>query len=234
MNDLLKPYKVRSANRAGRIILRYIGREILYRLFTRPSLMGMENVPPHGGYIIAFNHLSMWDPPFIICHWPYPLEWIGAAEVFHERDKKFFAKVYSGIPLDRDHYDRQAIEKAVIVLKSGYPLMMAPEMRITRRPGMRQARIGIAYLVQRTGVPVLPVGITGTPENFMQDVLRLKRPKVTLRVGELIQLPPLGEDRKVSLQRNADFVMANIARLVPEEYRGFYSNYETYLGSVEN
>jgi 1-acyl-sn-glycerol-3-phosphate acyltransferase len=106
---------------------------------------------------------------------------------------------------------------------------MAPEMRITRQPGMRQARPGISFLVQRTGVPVLPVGITGTPPNFMQEILRLRRPRLTMRVGNLISLPEIGENRKADMQRNADIVMANIAMLLPEKYRGYYSDYETFL-----
>jgi len=222
-------YSVPIGNRIGRTILRFIGRQILYPLFSRPEISGFENVPEMSGYIIAFNHLSIFDPPFLICHWPYPPEWIGAAEVFREKDKKLFATMYGGISLDRDHYDRQALTKAEEVLKSGYPLMMAPEMRITRQPGMRKARPGISFLAYRTGVQILPVGITGTPPNFIQEVMKLKRPKVTMRVGRLISLPKIGENRKADMQRNADIVMANIARLLPEEYRGYYSDFESFL-----
>jgi len=222
-------YSVPIRNRIGRIILRFIGRRILYPLFSRPEISGFENVPEKSGYIIAFNHLSMYDPPFLICHWPYPPEWIGAAEMFQEKDKKLIATMYGGIPLDRDHYDRQALIKAEEVLNSGYPLVMAPEMRITRQPGMRQARPGISFLAYKTGVPVLPVGITGTPPNFLQEVMKLKRPKLTMRVGRLVSLPKIGENRKADMQRNADIVMANIARLLPEEYRGYYADFESFL-----
>ena len=223
-------YRVKIGNRVGRFVLRTIGRYGLYATLARPVLNGMENVPPPSGYIIAFNHLSIFDPPFLICHWPYPPEWIGAAEVFEEKGKKIFAHMYGGIPLDRDQYDRQAMEKAVNVLKSGFPLMVAPEMRITRQPGMRQARTGVSYLAHRSGVPILPVGITGTPSSFMQEVVKLKRPKLSLNVGHLIHLPALGENRKADMQRNADLVMAHIASLLPEEYRGYYANYQTILG----
>mgnify|MGYP001033211950 CR=1 FL=1 len=222
-------YRVKLRNRVGRLILRTIGRYLLYKPLSRPELKGVENVPPHSGYIIAFNHLSIFDPPFLICHWPYPPEWIGAAEVFRERDKKLVAHMYGGIPLDRDQYDRQAMEKAVHVLKSGFPLMVAPEMRITRTPGMRQAYTGISYLVERSGVPVLPVGITGTPSNFLGDVLKLKRPKLGMYIGKLIYLPKLGSDRKADMRRNTDLVMAHIAALLPEEYRGYYSNYQSFF-----
>lgn len=227
-------YKVKLRNQIGRAFMRFLGRRILYPSLTRAKINGMENIPTHSGYIIAFNHLSMFDPPFLVCYWPYPPEWIGAAEMFHEKDKRLLVKMYGGIGLDRDQYDRQAIERAVDVLKSGYPLMVAPEMRITRTPGMRQARTGIAYLVHRTGVPVLPVGITGTPSTFLTEVLHLKRPQISLNIGKLIHLEPIGEDRKVDMQRNADRVMANIARLLPEEYRGYYLNYGQYLAQGDD
>ena len=76
---------------------------------------------------------------------------------------------------------------------------------------------------------MLPVGITGTPPNFMQEVRKLKRPKITMHVGKLISLPKIGENRKADMQRNADIVMANIASLLPEEYRGYYSDFESFL-----
>jgi 1-acyl-sn-glycerol-3-phosphate acyltransferase len=224
-------YRVRPANRFWRGILRFIGRRLLFAAFSHPIVSGTENIPPHSGYIIAFNHLSIFDPPFLVCHWPYPPEWIGAAEMFHERDKKLLVTMYGGIPLDRDNLDRRALRNAEIVLKCGYPLMIAPEMRITRQPGLRRAHTGISYLAQQTGAPVLPVGITGTGANFLSEVKKLKKPTVKMKIGRLIFLPGVGDNRKVEMQRNADIVMANIARLLPEEYRGYYEDFESFLGN---
>ena len=80
---------------------------------------------------------------------------------------------------------------------------------------------------EKSGIPVLPVGIVGTTEDFWYRGIRGQRPPLELRIGKLIDLPPIdgtGVERKESRQRNADLVMATIAGLLPEEYRGAYAD----------
>jgi hypothetical protein len=53
-----------------------------------------------------------------------------------------------------------------------------------------------------------------------------------MHVGKPVNLPPItgrGAERRKARQRNADLVMAHIAALLPEEYRGFYENYQEFL-----
>jgi 1-acyl-sn-glycerol-3-phosphate acyltransferase len=91
---------------------------------------------------------------------------------------------------------------------------------------MRRARPGIAYLVEKTGVPVLPVGLVGTTEDFWQRARRGERPQLEMYIGKTITLPPItvnGAEKHAARQRNADLVMSYLAGLLPEEYRGVYA-----------
>jgi len=224
-------YKVKRINQFGRWLLRPIGR-MIYRIFARPSVCGLENVPPQGPYIIAINHISIFEPPFVIPFWPSAPEPLGAAEVWREPDKALLAKFYGGIPIDRDNYDREALEKVVNAINGGARVLIAPEGRLSRVLGLRRAKLGIAYLAERTNVTIVPVGICGATQDFLSKVLAGKRPPISMTIGVPFVLPSIssmGGSRKDVYQRNADRVMARISGLLPVEYRGFYTDYSAYL-----
>jgi len=74
---------------------------------------------------------------------------------------------------------------------------------------------------------VIPVAVTGTEDELVLDQLkRLKRANVRVRVGRPFYLPrPKGQDREAILERNTDEIMCRIAALLPESYRGVYSDH---------
>jgi 1-acyl-sn-glycerol-3-phosphate acyltransferase len=122
--------------------------------------------------------------------------------------------------------DRTLIDTMLSVLRSGYPLLIAPEGTRSHRPGMGRAMPGIAYVLDQAQVPVVPVGLVGTTDDFMAKALRGKRPVVEIRVGQPFCLPPVtgkGEERRQTRQRNADLVMERVAALLPLEYQGVYA-----------
>jgi 1-acyl-sn-glycerol-3-phosphate acyltransferase len=91
---------------------------------------------------------------------------------------------------------------------------------------MRQAKPGIAYLMDKAQVPVVPVGVVGTTEDLIHRALRLQRPKLEINIGAPLNLPPVegrGRARREARQENADRVMAHIAALLPPDYRGVYA-----------
>jgi 1-acyl-sn-glycerol-3-phosphate acyltransferase len=76
-------------------------------------------------------------------------------------------------------------------------------------------------------VPVVPVGIVGTTDDFLERALHFKRPRLEMRIGEPFTLPGVqgkGSERREALQANADQIMQAIAALIPPEYRGVYQN----------
>lgn len=227
-------YTITFGNRVGRKVIRTLGR-LLYRTFAQIRITGLENVPAKGGYIIAFNHISIFEPPFIMTHWPVAPEAMGAVEVWREPEKKYLARMYGGIPIDRDQISREPLMKAVEVLRSGYPLLMSPEGRLTWQPGLRRAKWGIAFLAEKAKVPIIPVGVTGSTGDFLKKVQSLKRPSLEMRIGKSFALPGLqsvSSSQREALQSNGDLVMEQIAALLPEEYRGVYSKKTEYLQGV--
>jgi 1-acyl-sn-glycerol-3-phosphate acyltransferase len=126
----------------------------------------------------------------------------------------------------RGDYDRVLFTQIISVIKAGFPLLIAPEGGRSHTPGLKRAMPGISYIVEQTQVPVVPVGIVGTTEDFWQRAKRGERPPLELRIGKSIMLPEIttrGAEKHEARQRNADLVMNTLAGLLPEEYRGVYA-----------
>ena len=199
----------------------------VFRTFSPITIEGKENIPFGKPYILAMNHVSYFDPPFITSFWPESLEVIGAQTAFQGLGQKEILTWYGVIPVHRGNYDRILLDKIFSALKAGHPLLIAPEGGRSREVAMKRAKPGVAYIFEKAQVPVLPVGIIGTTVDYWTRAKKRERPPLTLRIGHEINLPPTiskGKARRESRQRNADLVMSHIAGLLPEKYRGVYAD----------
>jgi 1-acyl-sn-glycerol-3-phosphate acyltransferase len=219
-------YHVPVYTRIFRVILRSIFR-FLFILLSRPKVYGKENIPPKGAYLIAINHVSLFEAPFILAYWPVCPEAAGAVDIWSRPGQAILARLYGGIPVHRGEYDRKLIENMLGALKSGRPLVIAPEGGRSHTPGMRRALPGAAYIINQASVPVLPVGIYGATDDFLRLALRGKRPRIEMKIGPPLLFQPIqgrGEARRLERQAIADQIMFRIAELLPPEYRGVYDS----------
>ncbi len=218
-------YHVPLKFRISRPILKVIFRGI-FRMLGRVTIAGKEQIPYRTRYVVAMNHVSIFDPPLIGAFWPEQLEVIGAADVFDKPGQGQILKAYGVIPVHRGEYDRALFTKIISVIQAGYPLLIAPEGGRSHVTAMKRALPGIAYIVEQTRVPVVPVGLVGTTEDFWQRARRGRRPALEIRIGKPITLPEItakGTEKHEARQQNADLVMRHLAGLLPEEYRGVYA-----------
>jgi 1-acyl-sn-glycerol-3-phosphate acyltransferase len=198
----------------------------IFHILASVKIIGRENVPLGKPYIVAINHVSLFDPPFAGVFWPEQVEVMGAVEVWSRPGQNVLARLWGGIPVHRGDYDRAMFETVLAVLRKGYPLLIAPEGGRSHAPGLQEAKPGIAYLAEQSAVPVIPVGIVGTTDDFWHTATKGRRPPLEMRIGKPFILAPVegkGEARRLSRQQNADLVMRSIAGLLPEEYRGAYA-----------
>jgi 1-acyl-sn-glycerol-3-phosphate acyltransferase len=220
----MSTYSVPPINRFFRWVLRPTFR-LVFHLLSDIHILGRENIPREGAYLITINHISTFEPPFILAFWPITPEAAGAIEIWNRPGQAILVRLFHGIPIHRGEFDRQALDSMINALKTGHPLLIAPEGGRTHDLGMRRALPGVAYIVDKTGVPVVPVGIVGATDDFLERALHLARPRLEMRVGLPFYLPAVGgkgADRREALQANADRIMQAIAALMPPEYHGIY------------
>jgi 1-acyl-sn-glycerol-3-phosphate acyltransferase len=218
-------YQVPLRYKISRPILKAVFR-FLFRSLGRVTITGRENIPRGRPCVVAMNHVSIFDPPLAGSFWPGQLEVIGAIDVFDKPFQGQILRAYGVIPVHRGDYDRPLLTRMIKILESGYPLLISPEGSRSHVPGMNRAKPGVAYLVEKTHVPVVPVALVGTTEDFWQRAKRGERPPLEIRIGKPILLPEItakGTERHEARQFNTDLVMRHIAGLLPLEYRGAYA-----------
>lgn len=225
MNRETGEYRIPKHLSIRRNLLRAIFKP-LFRLLFSVRISGEENIPTGGSYVIAYNHISIFEPPFILAFWPEFPEALAGHDVWERSGiQGVMVKGFGAIPVRRGEYDRGSMETMLAVLRSGRPLMISPEGGRSHDIGMRKAHPGIAYLVDQAGVPVVPVAIEGTHDRSFREALSLKRPPFIMRIGKPFLLPEINEKgaaRRAARQRNADTVMEQIGAMLPTEYHGVY------------
>lgn len=221
----MKSYRVPFHIKLNRLVMLPVFR-MIYHALGHVKVTGRENVPLGSPYVIAMNHVSIFDPPLLVSFWPEAPEVIGAADVFEKKGQGQVLSMYGVIPVHRGDYDRILLDKIFAILKTGRPLVIAPEGGRSRVPAMRRAMPGVGYIIERSQVPVIPVGIVGATDDFWQRAKKGMKPQLEIRIGKPIIFSDTmekGAARREARQKNADLVMRTIAGLLPEEYHGVYA-----------
>jgi 1-acyl-sn-glycerol-3-phosphate acyltransferase len=197
----------------------------LLRLLFHIEIIGVDRLnQAKGPLLIVANHLHWLDPPIVFAIVPlrttvFAADKWGAHPIFGP----LFRLVGNAIFVNRGEVDRQALGKALAVLRAGGVLGIAPEGTRSKTGTLQRGRSGTAYLASRTGAPILPIGISGQEKAF-RTLVRLRRPTIRVMVGEPFTLP--GTPNLVKgehLDAYTDQIMRRLAELLPPEYRGDYA-----------
>jgi len=203
------------------------------KLIWRPRVTGLENVPRTGPVIIASNHLSFADSLVIPIVAPRKVVFLAKSDYFAGGGvggtlQKAWFEGMGMLPVDRD--DTKAalasLDTALEVLGRGEAFGIYPEGTRSRDGRLYRGRTGVAHLALTAGVPVVPVGLTGT-ERLQPVGSRLPRiVPITVRFGAPIEVagrydgvPPGRARREVT-----DEIMAAIQALSGQEPAGVYND----------
>lgn len=170
----------------------------------RHRAYGIENVPASGGFVLAANHSSNFDP------------WALGIPLFPRRFLRFMAKselfwfplgkvIAAGgaFRVRRGERDEVAIAIAVGLCREGHAVVMFPE-GTRRQKGLRkkhEARwhTGAARIALEAGVPLVPAGIAGTDRLARLGALRV-RYGLPVDLGDLDGLP-LSDSAQIATDR---------------------------------
>ena len=213
------PWKISLFRAAARPVFR-----ILFRILSRVEIEGLANVPKRGGYLVACNHISIYEPPLVLAFWPQVLEVAAAVDVFDRPQQGTLVRLYGSLPVHRGEFDRQLIDSMVTMLKAGRPVLIFPEGGRTHSPGLRQAWHGTSYVAARASVDVVPVAVSGT--EFLGEAIRdRRRAALRIAIGPAVRIPSIdlhSPGRKSALVSHTETIMRSIGALLPEAYRGVY------------
>lgn len=205
----------------------YLLVKIFARLICRVNLVGREHIPKRGPFLLITNHLSAADPPLVVSLIPPRLGMTGMAAMAHRND--FFIGWLmdraGAVWVRRGESDRRALKDALDVLASGRPLGVAPEGTRSKTGALIEGKTGTAFLALKADVPILPIVMFGT-EKVFPSLRRLRRITVQARIRPLFYLPPRDDaSRSEHLEYCTDLIMARLASMLPERYRGVYTGH---------
>jgi 1-acyl-sn-glycerol-3-phosphate acyltransferase len=179
------------------------------RMVFRLRASGSGNLPREGGFVLAANHWSNFDP------WPL------GVPLFPRRFLRFMAKselfwfplsaiirAGGGFRVRRGERDDEAIATAIELCREGHAVVMFPE-GTRRRKGLRkryEARwhTGAARIALEAGVPLVPAGIAGTDRLARLGPLRVAYGP-PIDVADLDELP-IAEGARVATDRLRDSI----------------------------
>jgi 1-acyl-sn-glycerol-3-phosphate acyltransferase len=153
---------------------------------------GQERLPPDGAYIVAPVHRSNIDTPLVGCITTRRLRFMGKDSLWKNRASARFLSALGGFPVHRGTVDRDALRRCIDVIESGEPLVLFPEGTRQTGPIVQELFEGAGYVAQRTGVPIVPVGIGGSERVMPKGSRGLRPVRVAIVVGEPIPAPEAG------------------------------------------
>lgn len=150
--------------------------EVFVRVMNRLEVSGLENVPAQGGALLCPPHANYSDPFFVggavrdrVIHF---LAWHGIKEMplvgplFERMGVMHSIEESYGVAQNRDQA-REVLGELRALLEAGELCVIFPEGAIKhwispRGDTIQEFKPGAVRLAAQAGVPIIPVGLTGT------------------------------------------------------------------------
>lgn len=155
------------------------------KTYYKVEYRGLENLQRKGGFIIAPNHLTEFDPMFIAMASGRKFHYIAKYELFENPVMNKALTHLNAFPIVRGRGDMTAINYAIELIRRGEVLCIFPEG--TRSPDgtPKSAKSGVGLMARKTGADVIPTAI------YMENKDK-KGSKVVVSFGRAIENKDLG------------------------------------------
>ncbi len=201
----------------------------LIRVYTRITCRidapDLHKFPMHGPLIAIANHTGQIEVPLIFAHLqPRKLSGWAKAESWDNKFLNWVFGVWGIIPVRRGEADMHALKEALRALQKGLIFGIAPEGTRNYNGVLRRALPGTVIIALHSGAPIIPIAHWGG-EVYLKNLKRFKRTDFHIRIGEPFRIDVEGVKVTGEMrQQIVDEMMYELAKLLPEEYRGEYSD----------
>ena len=169
---------------------------IIFKLIFRLKIIGSENIPKTGPFVIVANHSSLLDGFVLVSSVKPKITFMSAAYLFKMPFVGNILRGVGAIPVQGKGSDIKLIKEAMKVLQAGGVLGIFPEGRITNGKDSFSAKAGAAYLAIKADVPIIPMAIKGANKVLPLGAKFPKLKKIEVKIGK-----PISCSKKIKLNK---------------------------------
>lgn len=181
-------------------LMRFLAWMLIHTVY-RVRTEGGARIPEHGPAVLVCNHVSYVDALVIGAASPRPIRFVMDHRIFKTPFLGWIFRAAKAIPIAPAKEDPWLMEKAFVdiahALHDGELVCIFPEGKLTSTGEVNEFRSGIARIVERSKVPVIPMALSGLwgsmftrdkTNIFERRISRGVRSKLALAVG--LPVPP--------------------------------------------
>jgi len=183
---------------------------IIFKLIFRLKIIGSENIPKIGSFVIVANHSSLLDG-FVLASSVKPkVTFMSAAYLFKRPLVGNILRRVGAIPVQGKGSDIKLIKEAMKVLQAGGVLGIFPEGRIVNEKDGFSAKAGAVYFAVKADVPIIPMAIKGADKALPVGAKFPKLNKIEVKIGKLISCSKKNKLNKKILEDTVNSYMREI------------------------
>jgi len=180
-------------------------------------VVGRENVPKEGPFIVASNHKSYVDPPAVSVAIPQVVHFMAQDDLYTSPLGGIIRRVAT-YPVRRGEHDISAVKESLKMLKRGDVIGVFPEGRRVEGPGFGKPELGVGMIAAHSGVPVVPIFVKGNADALPKHAKFINFSPVEAHIGKSLRFEGLGNasSKKEAYQLFSNKIMESIAQLKNE------------------
>jgi 1-acyl-sn-glycerol-3-phosphate acyltransferase len=161
-------------------IIARLGTTLLFDL----KVYGKENVPRTGGALLVANHQSYIDPVAVAVQLTRPVSYMAKSELFENPHFRWLIRSLHAFPVQQGKGDVGAVKEVIRRLGDGHIVNIYPEGSRTDDGEIAKLEKGIALIIRKISVPVIPVAIDGSFDAWHKDWAIFRRHPIRVKFGK--------------------------------------------------
>ncbi len=178
----------------------------IFKPLYRIEAIGLENLPKEGGVLLCSNHIHNLDPIVVGIMIQRDVYYMAKEELFKVPVFGKIVEMCNAFPVKRGLSDREALRKALKVLKEGHVLGLFPEGTRSKTGELGKGLAGAGFFALRSDAAVVPCAVIGPYKSFH---------KLKMVYGKPMDMVELRKT-KASAEQVTELIMSEIHKLIKE------------------
>ena len=203
---------VRSGNPLHKIA-RFWGKSILVVSGVKVCVKGLSNIDLSAPYIYMPNHQSNFDIPVLLGHLTVQFRWLAKMELFKIPIFGRAMRKAGYISIDRYHRESaiESLKVAANKIKNGVSVLIFPEGTRSRDGKIQPFKKGGFVMAIDSGIPIVPVVITGTRAIMPKGRFRVYPGHVSMFIRKPI-------DTSTYIRETKEVLMESVRRVICDNF----------------